>query len=70
MIFNEAEIIFSDKLCLWNLPSKRHALKHMKSKLSQNAKLSKKGKRDEDLKGLPVKIIEHTISDEELNNGN
>lgn len=41
MIFNEAEIIFSDKLS--TEPTLEEAcLKYMKSKLSQNAKLSKR----------------------------
>lgn len=67
MIFNEAEIIFSDKLSME--PTLEEACPETyEIEVVAKRRTKQKGKRDEDLKGLPVKIIEHTISDEELNN--
>ena len=67
MIFNEAEVVFSDKLS--TEPTLEEACPEIyEIEVVTKRKTKQKGKRDEDLKGLPVKIIEHTISDEELNN--
>lgn len=58
MCFNEAEVTIANKLLV------EPAMEEIVSKPSSRKK--QKGKREEDLKDIPVKIIEHTLSEEEL----
>ena len=65
MLFNEAEMIIVDKYVI------EPPLEEVCSVLEDEEPLKKskpkqKGKRDADLKNLPVKVIEHTLSEDKL----
>jgi len=58
MCFNEAEVTIANKILV------EPAIEEIISKPSKKKK--KKGGREEDLKGIPVQVINHTLSDEVL----
>ena len=65
MLFNEAEVTIVNKYVIE--PSLEQVCPDIEdTKPAQTRKPKQKGKRDEDLKDLPVKVIEHTLSEEEL----
>ena len=68
MLFNEAEVTIVNKYVIE--PSLEQVCPDIEdTKPVQTRKPKQKGKRDEDLKDLPVKVIEHTLSEEELLEG-
>ncbi len=66
MCFNEAEVTIVDKYVVE--PGFEEVYTHTDElETITRRKPKQKGKRDAYLKGLPVKVVEHTLSDEELN---
>lgn len=65
MLFNEAEVTIVNKYVIE--PSLEQVCPDIEdTEPTKVRKPKQKGKRDEDLKGLPVKVIEYTLSEEEL----
>lgn len=65
MLFNEAEVIIVDKYVVE--PTITQVCPEvMENEPTKKCKAKSKGKRNADLEGLPVKVIEHTLSTEEL----
>ena len=58
ILFNEAEMIIVNKCVLEPCLDEDEPVKSRKPK--------QKGKRNADLKNLPLKVIEHTLSEDEL----
>ncbi|MGL5637391.1 MAG: hypothetical protein ACRDD0_10955, partial [Bacteroidales bacterium] len=65
MLFNEAEVIIVDKYVI-EPPLEEVCVELEDAETTTKRKPKQKGKRDADLKGLPVKVIEHALSEEEL----
>lgn len=65
MLFNEAEVIIVDKYVI-EPPIEEVCVELEDAEPTTKRKPKQKGKRDADLKGLPVKVIEHTLSGQEL----
>ena len=65
MLFNEAEVTIVNKYVIE--PSLEHVCPDVEdAELTETRKPKQKGKRDADLKNLPIKVIEHALPEEEL----
>lgn len=64
-IFNEAEVTIASR-CVVEPTLGQVCPDNEETETITRRKPRPKGKREEDLKGFPVKVIEHTLSDEEL----
>ena len=65
MLFNEAEVIIVNKYVI-EPPLEEVCPDALEAEPAKQRKSKQKGKRDADLKDLPVKVIEHTLSEDEL----
>ena len=63
-IFNEAEVTIANK-CVVE-PTLDQVCPDVETETITRRKAKQKGKREADLQGFPVKVIEHTLSEEEL----
>ena len=64
MLFNEAEVLIVDKYVIE--PTIGQVCPELEDTTSKKRTPRPKGKREEDLAGLPVKVVEHTLSESEL----
>lgn len=64
MLFNEAEVLIVDKYVVE--PTLEQVCPELDEAMTKKRTPRPKGKREEDLADLPIKIVEHTLSETEL----